>query len=533
MKRLFWSICLFSILFLFCYHSSAGASSSYGLFTAKEEEWLLNHDPIVIGYSVDYIPLEFIDIRGNPSGIALNWFVGIAESYGIEYEFASYDQNTTWQEALDDMKEGRIDVLTDVTPTDERSDYMLFTDSYESFRLLLVGNSSQDYLMKVSNIRQLDHEKNTFYATKGHWQEAYLKNALSKANIVIANDMKDAFKYINENQGYMLIELPVYNYYEENYTYNHIKIIGELDEEIPHTIGINIENETLVGILNKILKQHELTVFIQNDMIEKQNRNYYLERFIFILVFIGLLVVIPLIRLYFLTVRKNRKLQFEKADFVSKVFHNLKTPIAASLGYMQLLKEQESTEDSLNYINATEIRLMEVKSTIEKLSLLTSYQNKIDHELVVVKLHNIYLQVLYDMETIAFEKNIQLINEVDEDVYDEVFGNGSQLYQLFELLIDNAIKYTGLNGIIRIGSRSMGKGHIQLYIADNGIGIPETDVKLIFNKYYKGSNHHLSNSTGLGLAIAKQIIDRHQAKIKIKSKVDEGTFITITFKTIR
>ncbi|WP_105618735.1 ATP-binding protein [Vallitalea okinawensis] len=532
MKRLLLGLCLFSVLFLFCYHS-VDANSTYGFFTEKEEDWLLNHDPIIIGYSVDYAPLEFIDIRGKPSGIALNWFIGIADSYGIEYEFASYDKNTSWQDALNDMKEGNIDVLTDVTPTDERQDYIFFTDPYESFRLLLVGNSSQDYLMKISNIRQLDHEKNTFYVTEGHWQEEYLNSTLNRAEIIVAKNMKEAFKYINEGQGYMLIELPVYNYYEENYSYNHIKIIGELDEEIHHSIGVNFENETLAGILNKILKQHELTVFIQNDMIEKQNRNYYLERFIFAIVFIGLLVLIPLVRLYFLTVRKNRKLQFEKADFVSKVFHNLKTPIAASLGYMQLLKEHEYTEESLDYINATEIRLMEVKSTIEKLSLMTSYQNKIDHQLVVVKLHNIYLQALYDMETIAIDKNIQLINEVDEDVYDEVFGNGSQLYQLFELLIDNAIKYTGVNGIIRIGSRSVGKGHIQLYITDNGIGIPETDVKLIFNKYYKGSNHHLSNSTGLGLAIAKEIIDHHNAKIKTKSKVDEGTTITITFKTIR
>lgn len=113
----------------------------------------------------------------------------------------------------------------------------------------------------------------------------------------------------------------------------------------------------------------------------------------------------------------------------------------------------------------------------------------------------------------------------------QILGDQDQLIELFTILIDNAIKYgeDGMSIIIR--AREIDK-HIQISIKDQGVGIKDTDVPHIFERFYRADQSRSKNAKsgyGLGLSLAKAIALRHQAKINVKSKLGVGTTFTIDF----
>jgi len=111
-------------------------------------------------------------------------------------------------------------------------------------------------------------------------------------------------------------------------------------------------------------------------------------------------------------------------------------------------------------------------------------------------------------------------------------GNEDYLKQLLYILVENAFKYTeeGLVSLTFERSSVQKNGSTELYITicDTGIGIPEQDLAHIFERFYRGENTHGIKGTGLGLPIAKWIVEQHKGTIEVHSRVGMGTTFTIT-----
>ena len=106
-----------------------------------------------------------------------------------------------------------------------------------------------------------------------------------------------------------------------------------------------------------------------------------------------------------------------------------------------------------------------------------------------------------------------------------VLGNKDKLSELFVILLDNAIKYSPKNSLIKIGSKT-GKRQVVIKVSDQGLGIEEKDLPHIFERFYRADSarsHFEEGGYGLGLAIAKKIVDEHGGKILVNSIVGKGS----------
>ena len=123
-------------------------------------------------------------------------------------------------------------------------------------------------------------------------------------------------------------------------------------------------------------------------------------------------------------------------------------------------------------------------------------------------------------------KNQHLTVELpDEEIYVE--GDKERLGQMFNSLLNNAIKYTGKGGRISVFAHSLFK-EFEVIITDTGIGIAKKDLPYIFQKYFSDNKStEQSTGTGLGLVFVKQIVDLHKGSISIQSELNEGTTVII------
>ena len=130
-------------------------------------------------------------------------------------------------------------------------------------------------------------------------------------------------------------------------------------------------------------------------------------------------------------------------------------------------------------------------------------------------------------------KRLQINNQVEHLFL--VLGCDNTLTEMFEHILANAVQYTPPQGTIQIKSKADEvKNHIQVVVADNGIGIPEKEQSLVFSDFYRAKNAQIfeKNGTGLGLSIVQQIIDSHNGIIWLESQKGKGSQFFITLPKV-
>ena len=130
------------------------------------------------------------------------------------------------------------------------------------------------------------------------------------------------------------------------------------------------------------------------------------------------------------------------------------------------------------------------------------------------------------MQIKAKRYNIQIISNIDTDI--NIIGHSDKLKQVFINIIDNSIKYAYENSIIKVAANRKGS-NIKIVMEDMGEGIPEENLKSIFQPFYRANkiSSREKGSSGLGLAISKAVIDKLGGSILIESKINVGTVVII------
>ena len=230
---------------------------------------------------------------------------------------------------------------------------------------------------------------------------------------------------------------------------------------------------------------------------------------------------------------EHERLDNMRKEFVADVSHELKTPITSIMGYSDTLLEgdyDEKTQKEFLGVIASEARRM-AKLVTDLLEL-----SRIDNNKKRVKKESFDLgkMVKESQDKLAIEikkKKHQVENFVTADV-PPVFADKDDIQRVVLNILTNSIKYTPEGGLIKI---YVGFVYNDAYIKiiDNGIGISEEDLNRIFERFYrvdKARSREFGGS-GLGLSIAKEILDKNGGSIDIKSKVGEGTEVVIKVPT--
>ena len=222
-----------------------------------------------------------------------------------------------------------------------------------------------------------------------------------------------------------------------------------------------------------------------------------------------------------------KKLDRIKSDFVSTVSHDLRSPLTAILGYIDLLdRAGPINPQQREFIQRVQASVHNITSLVDDLLNLGKIEAGFDSRKEVIPLGYILRHSIDNVKNQATEKNQKLLLDLPEDV-PPLFCNPVQLRQMLDNLIDNAIKYTPAGGTIQIQVQVQ-RNQIILRIVDNGIGIPSVDLPYIFDKFYRASNIPADMSgTGLGLSIVKSIVESHQGRIWVDSIPGQETVFTV------
>ncbi len=226
------------------------------------------------------------------------------------------------------------------------------------------------------------------------------------------------------------------------------------------------------------------------------------------------------------------RLNQAKSDFVSAVSHELRTPLAAIKGYAALLGSGQFGP----LAKAQADRITKVEKHAD---LLTQLINnlldiaRIESGRLPMERRNIPADELFSsVEELVHPqleaKHLQLA--VDLDGVKEVVGDPQHLNRVFVNLLSNAVKYTPEGGSIRISLKRDGKS-IVIAVSDTGCGISSEDLPKLFQEFYRANDpiNQQVRGTGLGLALAKRIVEAHRGQISVTSEKGKGSVFTVTF----
>lgn len=222
-----------------------------------------------------------------------------------------------------------------------------------------------------------------------------------------------------------------------------------------------------------------------------------------------------------------------RMDFFANVSHELRTPITVMRGYTESLVDGVVTEEEKKQ-QYYERMLSECKSMerlVQDLLLLSKMQNpsfKVDKE--PVNLVEIFDEICRSASVIAKEKKIQIHFQCDDDCL-MMMGDYDRLRQMFLVIVDNAVKFSQMEGNVYINIDSQDK--IVIKIRDEGIGISKEEMTYIFRKFYKSKLRQNAKGSGLGLMIAKYIAQKHEGVISVESEAGVGTEFSFVFDKIQ
>jgi two-component system NtrC family sensor kinase len=216
-----------------------------------------------------------------------------------------------------------------------------------------------------------------------------------------------------------------------------------------------------------------------------------------------------------------------KSDFVNTVSHDLRSPLTAILGYVELIdRVGPVNEQQKEFIRRVQISVHNITALINDLLDLGRIEAGFDIRKEIVPISAIISYAVDGLRGRATDKNMEVNLALPESL-PQVLGNPVRLRQMLSNLIANAIKYTPSGGKVTISAHSE-DGQIILQVSDNGPGIPPNDQAYIFDKFYRASNVPIdSPGTGLGLAIVKSIVENHLGRIWVDSTLGQGTTFTV------
>lgn len=236
---------------------------------------------------------------------------------------------------------------------------------------------------------------------------------------------------------------------------------------------------------------------------------------------------VPEVMLILTDVTELRRLENVRRDFVANVSHELRTPLASIRAMAEILQngaldDPAVAEKFLETIVRETDRLERISSDLLVLSNTesgTPVQEDMDLGIV---LQDVYVR--YEPKAIAGAINLTL--DAPESI--PMVGSRDQIEQVVLNLVDNAIKYTPAGGRVTIQS-SVDGSDIMVSVADTGIGIAESDLTRIFDRFYRADKSRAAQAagTGLGLSIVKDVVESHGGTVQVTSQVRQGSTFTI------
>ncbi len=245
-------------------------------------------------------------------------------------------------------------------------------------------------------------------------------------------------------------------------------------------------------------------------------------------------------------VSKEKEIDRMKSEFISVVSHELRTPLTSIKNAVDIIlggTAGEITQNQQRFLSLANRNIDRLAGIINDLLDLSKFEaGKVKARFQEVDLNDPLDAVISSLRPQAEDKSITMPKEIPVGL-PKIYGDKDKIEQIFTNLINNAIKFTPEGGSIRVSGRlvhgpdelptkehELNGNFIEICVEDTGIGIPEEELDLIFDKFHQiaGSLTRKTGGTGLGLPITKRLIETHKGQIRVESEVGKGSKFTFT-----
>jgi signal transduction histidine kinase len=300
------------------------------------------------------------------------------------------------------------------------------------------------------------------------------------------------------------------------------RVYRKVDQEI------NFQTRSLLGV-PLMAKQEPIGVL---EAVNKLNNSHYTEDDLAVLETLAAQAAIAIENARLMerlqTANEDlRRLDRMKSDFIAIASHELRTPLGLILGHATFLKDliPKDQQDQMEVIIRSAMRS---KSIIEDMSAISHEEEGLSRiRRASFSMSELIQDVVERYNNAADEKKLHMSYDIPEDDPLEIEGDREKIEAALSNLVKNAITFTDANGQVGIKAERS-DGYVNVYVVDTGIGIPEDEIERVFERFYQVESHltRKHGGMGLGLSIAKAMVEMHNGQIWCESKVGTGSLFS-------
>ncbi len=322
---------------------------------------------------------------------------------------------------------------------------------------------------------------------------------------------------------------------------SNITVSQEMAEEL---VSIVLNREENKGVLEdyslryfKVNMHGESKIFFADQSYELNSIHLLIRNTILIFVIAVSLFFLLSVYLSFSALKPVKQAWKQQNQFIADASHELKTPLTVILANLQILSSHKDStiKEQKKWLVNTEEEANRMKQLVEELLFLARSDAgnipESQSSVAVLDFSELILKCSLLFESVAFENKVDLVTDISSGI--QISGNEIQLKQMTGVLLDNACKYAEKGGTVTVSLKKTAS-HAVLSVANTGTLITPEEQKHIFERFYRAdkSRARKEGGYGLGLSIARTVVEKHKGKIAVISSQEKGTVFNVTLPLI-
>ncbi len=522
------------------------------VFSSSELEYIKEHPEIIVAYFDDRMPFTDTGKDGIAEGISIEIMNRISEISGIKF---IYENAEIGVRAVDTLTYTHAELYLGLFDSElaKFADNLEISDTFITTYLTCVGRDKDIFLgdnnctiaLSIGNI-----------STEEVLQEKY-----QNLSFKYYDTIEDTIKAVTNNEAdYSIIDVYAADYLLQNLRYSDLITSDVYRFEQKGFVGaLNTQDSRLLSIINKCILELDNKEISQIVSDYQSSHHYeesltdtiYKNRNIIILIGVGVFAIISMLMVLMVLKKRNEKRLFAKNvelesaivkveqannaknDFLSRMSHDMRTPMNAIMGMTALagksIDDKEKVGEYLHKIESSSEYLLELINDLLDMSKMENLNMKLVYETICVKNH---IQGVVDIiEPRLREKNIRFIHKTEGIDVEYVRIDKKRLTQVVVNILSNAAKFTPEGGQVEFYVKQVYKNdkiaEFLITIKDNGVGISKEFMPMIFMPFEQENKTGNYEGTGLGLSITKKLVELMNGTIETESEKGKGTTFTI------
>ncbi len=511
-----------------------------------EKNWLQMHPVLRVAFDRDWPPVEFAKENGEPDGISADYLKRISDILRVRIVAHS---PVAWKELLAAMQRGDADFFSAISPTDQRKEWMRFTDTYLSFPIVIVTKEKVPYIGNLEDLHGHRVAVVNAYAIHDILSEKH-----PGLSLLLTPNVSEGLKAVAKGRAFAFIgNLATVSHIIRREGMSGLKVSGETPYQFNLAMGVRKDNTVLHSVLQKALAA--IPPYEKNSIYSKWIRvsPEPVPDYSLVWKTAGGALFIILLTLYWN--RRLHRMAHElqnakeaaetaskaKSVFLANMGHELRTPLNWILGYAQLLEHdsglKEMQQEGIRNIRSGGEHLLILINDILDFAKMES--GKLYLHPTEFVFGTFLRQITEIIRAACNEKGLSLFCEFSSDLPHTVYTDEKRLRQILLHLLRNAVKYTEEGSVIlkvqmpASGSPAAGSVLICFAAEDTGIGIAPEHCETIFQPFQQADPCRIQEgSAGLGLAFTRHLVHMMGGKLEVHSRPGEGAVFSFTLEML-